>query len=81
MLYVAPFILLQCLGALLAWALIARRGIRGVTLAEAGAVWLLPLLVAGACGLSADTVVRIASCGVVFNLANWLWQGIPQRSD
>jgi len=80
-LYVAPFILLQCLGALLAWALIARRGISGTTLAEAGAVWLIPLLVAAACGFPADTVVRIASCGVVFNLVNWLWQGIPQRSE
>jgi len=80
-LYVAPFILLQCLGALLAWALIARRGISGATLAEAAAVWLAPLLVAGAFGFPADTVVRIASCGVVFNLVNWLWQGLPERSE
>ncbi|MXP64511.1 hypothetical protein E0493_14260 [Roseomonas sp. M0104] len=81
MLYIAPFILLQCLGALVAWALIARRGISGAILAEAGAVWLAPLLVAGAFGLTADTVVRIASCGIVFNLVNWLWQGLPQRSE
>ncbi|MBX6741837.1 MAG: hypothetical protein IRY87_07295 [Acetobacteraceae bacterium] len=81
MLYFAPFILLQCLGALLAWALVARRGITGATLAEAGAVWLLPLLTAGLCGLSADTLVRIASCGVVFNLVNWLWQGVQHRPD
>jgi len=79
--YVAPFIFLQCLGALLAWALITRRAISGSTLAEAGAVWLMPLIVAGAFGFSADMLVRIAACGVVFNLANWLWQGAPQRSE
>lgn len=81
MLYFAPFILVQCLAALLAWALIARRGITGPVLAEAGLVWLLPLLVAGVSGLSADTIVRIASCGVVFNLVNWVWQGALRRSD
>lgn len=81
MLYFAPFVLVQCLGALLAWALIAHRGIDGPTLTEAAAVWLLPLLVAGVAGLSADTLVRIASCGVIFNLANWVWQGVLHRSD
>ncbi len=80
MLYSVFLILLQCLGALLAWALIARRGVTGATLAEAAAVWLLPLLAAGICGLSADDLVRIASCGVVFNLVNWVWQSALRRS-
>jgi hypothetical protein len=70
----APYVLLQCLGALLAWALIERRGTTGPALVEAGAVWLAPLAVAGINGLAADTVVGVASCGVVFNLVNWIWQ-------
>lgn len=78
---IAPYILLQCLGALLAWAIIARRGTTGVALVEACTAWAAPLLVAGIKGLPADTVVHIASCGVVFNLVNWVWQGGTRRAE
>ena len=79
MMEAAPYVLLQCLGALLAWALIERRGTTGPALVEAGAVWLAPLAVAGINGLPADTIVGVASCGVVFNLVNWIWQGANSR--
>ena len=79
MMEIAPYVLLQCLGALLAWALIERRGTTGPALVEAGAVWLAPLVTAGINGLSADNVVGVASCGVVFKLVNWVWQGVVCR--
>jgi hypothetical protein len=81
MVSVAPYILLQCLGALLAWALIAYRERSERVLVEAGAVWLMPLFVAAAGGLPADTLVGIASCGIVFNLVSWLYRGVLRAFD
>ena len=79
MLEFAPYVFLQCLGALLAWALIDRRGTTGPALVEAGVAWLAPVAVAGINGLVADTIVGVASCGVVFNLVNWIWQSANRR--
>ena len=76
----APYVFLECLGALLAWALIARRGTSGPALVEAGAVWLAPLVTAGINGVPSDAIVGVASCGVVFNFVNWIWQGAMRRA-
>jgi hypothetical protein len=78
---VAPYILLQCLGSLVAWALISSYGRTGRSLAEAGFVWVVPLVVAALGGLSADTLVGIASCGVIFNFVNWVGQVRPHDVD
>jgi hypothetical protein len=42
---------------------------------EAGLVWLAPLALAAGAGLSPDGLTLLASCGIVFNLVNWVFQG------
>jgi hypothetical protein len=69
------YVPLQCLAALLAWALIATFGTTTAAMLEAGLVWLAPLALAAGAGLSPDGLTLLASCGIVFNLVNWVFQG------
>ncbi|MCO6416645.1 hypothetical protein JYK14_10795 [Siccirubricoccus sp. KC 17139] len=71
-------VLLQCLGALLAWALIDRHGRTGPALLEAGFAWALPLVSAAAAGLTGESLTLVAASGILFNLANWGWQQLPR---